>query len=63
MADLIFKLRLLRWFLSNAFADWQGEIWRRDLDAQGCCDGRECCCGGETVRQQWRWIVKGNAGE
>lgn len=55
--DIIFKLRVLCWLLGNAWGDWQSQVWEKDLDSQGCCDGRECFCGGETVREQWAWIV------
>lgn len=55
LGDFAFKLRVLRYLLSNALSDWKAEVWRKDLDAQSCCDGRECCCGGETNRQMWSW--------
>lgn len=58
MADLLFKIRVLRWFILNAWGDWKEQVWLKDLDSLGCCDGRECCCGGETVREQWTWIAR-----
>lgn len=58
MADLIFKLRVLRAFVSDAIDNWRELVWSRDLDAAYCCDGRECCCGGETVRQVFSYQVR-----
>lgn len=55
MVDIIFKLRVLRVLVSNAAIEWRDSIWKKDLDAQYCCDGRECCCGGETLREMWSW--------
>lgn len=57
LPDLIFKLRVLRYLLRAAFEEWRDSVWRRDLDATYCCDGRECCCGAETVREMWSWHV------
>ena len=39
--------------LIGAFEEWRTSVWRRDLDSVNCCDGRECCCGAETVREFW----------
>ena len=50
MDDRLFKLRILRAFLEEAFTSWRDQLWDRDLDDIYCCDGRECCCGGETIR-------------
>lgn len=57
MADIIYKLRILRWMVANTYADWRFTIWRRDLDGNYCCDGRECCCGGESLRSSWSWYL------
>lgn len=57
MADLIFKLRVLRYLLRSAFEEWRDSVWRRDLDANYCCDGRECGCAASTVREFWSWHV------
>jgi len=57
MSDLLFKLRVLRFFLRGSFDDWIANVWRKELDAQYCCGGRECCCGGETIRQLWSWHI------
>lgn len=50
MRDAIFKLRLLAKLLRGEFEVWRDEIWRRNLDAPYCCDGRECGCGAATLR-------------
>lgn len=55
MNDLAFKLRILSHLLGAAYDEWRDTIWRKDLDSQYCCDGRECCCGGETLREMWSW--------
>lgn len=57
MGDVIFKLRVLRYLVGAAFYEWRSSVWRKDLDGLYCCDGRECCCGAETVRQLWSWHV------
>lgn len=56
MSNLIFKFRVLYWWMLYAFDDYKSEVWRRDLDDLYCCDGRECCCGGETVRDLWSQV-------
>lgn len=62
MVDLIFKLRVLRYLLRNAYEEWRDTVWRKDLDSQYCCDGRECCCGGETIQEMWSWqVAKSNS--
>lgn len=58
MSDVIQKLRILTLMLTSTFHDWKGEVWQKDLDSLYCCDGRECCCGGETIRDQWSMIFK-----
>lgn len=57
MGDLIFKLRILRFMIGGAYDEWRDSVWRRDLDSTYCCDGRECCCAAETVREMWTWHV------
>ena len=61
MADMIFKLRVLRYLLSNAYEEWRDSVWNKDLDYPYCCDGRECGCAASTVRELWSWHVKGQA--
>ncbi len=51
MSDLFIKLQTLRDFLSCSFEQWKSEVWEKDLDQPYCCDGRECGCGAETVRE------------
>ena len=53
MKDTIFKLKLLWIFLIDAYENWKREIWKRELDENQCCDGRECCCGGASIRDSW----------
>lgn len=56
--DLFFKLRVLRYLLRGAFEEWRESVWRRELDATYCCDGRECGCGATSVRELWSWHVE-----
>lgn len=49
--DAILKLRVLTALLRNTYAEWRKDVWSAELDARYCCDGRECCCGGATVRE------------
>lgn len=58
MKDLIFKLRVLRWMLAGTFDQWKAEVWRCDLDASYCCDGRECGCQASSNREMWGWHIK-----
>lgn len=54
MSERIEKIGMLWSFLSKAFTEWRDEVWRSDLDAHYCCDGRECGCGGITVRGAYK---------
>jgi len=58
MADIIFKLRVLRMLLSGTFEEWKRDVWRRDLDDSYCCDGRECGCQACSVRELYSWHIK-----
>jgi hypothetical protein len=51
MSNLIWKLGLLPGFLARGFVEWKTLIWRADPDQYYCCDGRECCCGGISMRE------------
>lgn len=51
MRQTIEKLAILLGFLIAAFSEWRAEVWRRDLDALYCCNGRECGCRAVTVRE------------
>jgi hypothetical protein len=51
VSDVAKKLSILRDMLSVAFEDWRKSVWEHDLDSRACCDGRECCCGGMTLRE------------
>ncbi len=53
MKDLIWKLRVLRVLLGEAFDDWKKNIWAKDPDSYYCCNGRECCCQGSSIRENW----------
>lgn len=55
MRDVINKLLILRDMLRAAYGEWRHGVWDRDLDARWCCDGRECACGGSTVREIFRY--------
>jgi len=53
MRDFILKVRILYISLIGAYEEWKSAIWERDLDENFCCDGRECGCGGDSVREAW----------
>lgn len=53
MTDFFFKLRILRLMVTSSFSEWRTDVWKRELDAYYCCDGRECGCMGTTVRELW----------
>jgi len=57
MSDIIFKIRVLWWQLRSTYEEWKNSVWHGDMDALACCDGRECCCGGETNRTFWGWFL------
>lgn len=50
MSDFLVKLRILWGFVRGSVDTWREEVWSRDLDQHYCCDGRECGCSGQTVR-------------
>lgn len=58
MSDMLFKIRVLKMLLHNAFDEWRSEIWRRDLDAPYCCDGRECGCQASSTRELYSWHLR-----
>jgi len=51
MRDAMIKLRILIDMLVGAMSDWRENIWKSDLDSHVCCDDRECCCDGATIRE------------
>lgn len=55
LSDALFKLRILWWILSTNFSGWREDVWRKELDSHYCCNGRECCCGGDTIRNLWKY--------
>jgi len=57
MGEVIFKLHVLRVMVGDVYEEWRDSVWRRDLDSAYCCDGRECGCGAETVREMWSWYL------
>jgi hypothetical protein len=50
MRDAITKFGILWMLLRHTVSDWRRDIWRNDLDAHYCCDGRECGCYAMTWR-------------
>ena len=54
MRDFFIKMNILYISLFGAYEEWKREIWDRELDENFCCDGRECGCGGESVRDSWK---------
>ena len=34
-----------------AYRTWKTEVWPNDLDDYDCCSGRECLCGGYTIKE------------
>lgn len=55
LKDLITKFKILYFFMASSFDSWKHEIWNRNLDGRFCCDGRECGCGGATIRETYNW--------
>lgn len=57
LLNALTKLRILLILLIDGVIGsckyWNDEIRKRDLDDVSCCTGHMCCCGGETIRQQW----------
>ena len=53
MGDTLFKLRILRAFLEEAFTSWRDQLWDKDLDGLYCCGGHECCCGGDSIKDTY----------
>lgn len=51
MNNTLWKIKMLCLFIMGAFEDWKSNIWVRDPDQNYCCDGRECACGGYSVRE------------
>lgn len=51
MRDLLCKLGVLLAMLRGIYDTWETEVWVRDLDENYCCSGRECGCGGISVRE------------
>jgi len=51
MRDAMTKLRILMDMLVGTLSDWRENIWKSDLDSRVCCNGRECCCDGVTIRE------------
>lgn len=62
MRDVLTKLSILWDLLRNAFDGWREYVWKHDLDARYCCDGRECGCDGTTVRELYR-LEKGKGAD
>ena len=48
--DWLVKLRILIHYLRSAYEDWHKLVWCNDLDIPYCCSGRECGCGGVSIR-------------
>lgn len=58
MSDLFKKLKILCWCLTDTYMEWVEEIWKRDLNENHCCDGRECCCGGASIDELWSYALR-----
>ena len=53
MKDWIFKLKVLRWLLADAYEAWQLNVQHSEVDGYDCCNGEMCACQGMTVREAW----------
>ena len=57
MKARIQKLKILKLMIFNTvqdcFGDWKTEVWAKDLYDYNCCNGKECVCGGLTVRERY----------
>lgn len=58
MKDIFFKFKILYWLILDTCGTWKAEVWKRDLDERFCCDGRDCACGGMTVKDSWECCSK-----
>lgn len=54
---MLFKVKVLFWLFADTYSCWYKEIWQRDLDEQYCCNGRECGCGGMTIRELYEPVT------
>jgi len=54
MKDFILKLKILYRMVMNTYDDWKELIWTHDLDESYCCDGKECGCGGMSIKEIWK---------
>lgn len=50
MSDVFLKLHILWLWMIADFEHWRDDVWKKDLDQAYCCSGRECGCGGMSIR-------------
>lgn len=53
MKQFVDKIRILRMMLWAEFVSWKVQIWDHDMDDYFCCSGRDCACGGESIRDAY----------
>ena len=44
--------------LESAYKGWVSEILHKDLNDNYCCDGRDCSCGGASIKEMWTTYYK-----
>jgi hypothetical protein len=47
------KIIILKNLLSVTYGEWKNQVWNNDIGSHFCCDGRECGCGGMTIREAY----------
>lgn len=54
--NIHFKLKILYYDIYEVLIHWRDIVWKSDLDQLVCCNGRDCFCGGETLRDTYEFI-------
>lgn len=58
MRTFYLKIRELFLWQYQAYIDWKTYIWDVDIDSDFvCCNGKDCACGGLTVRQSLKMDI------
>ena len=56
--QILMKLKILYLMLVSAYEGWVSEILHKDLNDNYCCDGRDCSCGGASIKEMWTTYYK-----
>jgi len=58
MKDILTKIHILYFFISDAIHGWKKEIWKRDINDYYCCNGEMCGCRGSSIREVYYGMHK-----